>query len=132
MPWLDGPVDLVVEGWSSDAELERLEEYHAELRESLQLAPDARIVQVSHHVTHLYSAFHPSPFDVAAGLAFDNQGSRVAHFTDTLPLPVGNDPDLLEVSSFYRCERGGRIGCFATKPWGGARGGPGRPARLSA
>ena len=119
MPWLDGPVDLVVEGWSSDAELDRIDEYHAELRDTLQLAPDARIVQISHHVTHLYSAFHPSPFDVAAGLVVDNQGSAVRHFTDTLPLPAGTDPDLLEVSSFYRCERGGRVECFAKQLWDG-------------
>ena len=119
MPWLDGPVDLVVEGWSSDAELERIDEYHAELRETLQLTPDARIVQVSHHITHLYSAFHPSPFDVAAGLVVDNQGSAVRHFTDTLPLPQGTNADLLEVSSFYRCERGGRIECFAKQLWDG-------------
>jgi carbamoyltransferase len=119
LPWLDGPVDLVVEGWSSDAELERVEEYHAELRETLQLTPDARIVQVSHHVTHLYSAFHPSPFDVAAGIVVDNQGSRIEHFTDTLPLPRGTNRDLLEVSSFYRCERGGRIECFAKQLWDG-------------
>ena len=39
MPLLDGPVDLVVEGWSSDAEFDRLEEYHAELRETLHLTP---------------------------------------------------------------------------------------------
>ena len=119
MPFLDGPVDLVVEGWSSDAEFDRLEEYHAELRETLDLSPDARVVQVSHHVTHLYSAFHPSPFDVAAGLVVDNQGSAVRHLTDAPPLPQATDPDLLEVSSFYRCERGGRIECFAKQLWDG-------------
>ncbi len=119
MPWLDGPVDLVVEGWSSDAELDRIEEYHAELRETLHLTPEARIVQVSHHVTHLYSAFYPSPFDSAAGLVVDNQGSAVRHFTDTLPLPGGTNRNLLEVSSFYRCERGGRVECFAKQLWDG-------------
>jgi carbamoyltransferase len=119
MPWLDGPVDLVVEGWSSDAELDHIEEYHAELRETLQLTPGARIVQVSHHVTHLYSAFHPSPFDRAAGIVVDNQGSRVRHFTDRPPLPHATSEELLEVSSFYRCERGGRIECFAKQLWDG-------------
>ena len=119
LPWLDEPVDLVVEGWSSDAELDRLEEYHAELRDTLTLAPGARIVQVSHHVTHLYSAFHPSPFDVAAGLVVDNQGSRVKHFTDRPELPEGTSEELLEVSSFYRCERGGQIACFAKQLWDG-------------
>jgi carbamoyltransferase len=119
LPWLDEPVDLVVEGWSSDAELDRIEEYHAELRKTLKLAPGARVVQISHHVTHLYSAFHPSPFDVAAGLVVDNQGSRVKHFTDRPPLPDGTSEELLEVSSFYRCERGGRIECFAKQLWDG-------------
>ncbi len=66
MPWLDEPVDLVVEGWSSDSELDRIDDYHDELRTTLQLKPGAQIVQVSHDVTHLYSAFHPSPYDAAA------------------------------------------------------------------
>jgi carbamoyltransferase len=122
MPWLDEPVDLVVEGWSSDAEFDRLEDYHAELRDTLMMSPSARIVQVSHHVTHLYSAFHPSPFDVAAGIVVDNQGSRVKHFTDMLTdgaIADGADPELLEVASFYRCERGRRIECVAKQLWDG-------------
>jgi carbamoyltransferase len=119
LPYLDGPVDLVVEGWSSDAELDRVEEYHQELRETLDLTPDARIVQVSHHVTHLYSAFHPSPFDVAAGLVVDNQGSRVEQLTEHWTPPAGTDPEMLEVTSFYRCERDGRIVCLAKQLWDG-------------
>jgi carbamoyltransferase len=119
LPWLDGPVDLVVEGWSSDDELERIDEYHAELRETLDLTPDARIVQVSHHVTHLYSAFYPSPYDRAAGLVVDNQGSRVKHLTDRVELPEGTDPELLEVTSFYRCERGRPPQVLAKQLWDG-------------
>ncbi len=119
MPFLDAPIDLVVEGWSSDSELDRIDEYHAELRQTLRLKPDAQIVQVSHHVTHLYSAFYPSPYDVAAGLVVDNQGSAVRHLTDPVDLPAGTSPDLLEVSSFYRCQRGGRIECFAKQLWDG-------------
>ena len=118
LPLLDQPIDLVVEGWSSDSELDRIDEYHDELRRTLRLQPDARIVQVSHHVTHLYSAFYPSPFDVAAGLVVDNQGSRVRHFTDSVDLPEGTDPELLEVASYYRCERG-RVQCFAKQLWDG-------------
>ncbi len=53
-------------------------------------------MQVSHHVTHLHSAFHPSPFDVAAGIVVDNQGSRARHFTDSVALPDGSS-DLLEM-----------------------------------
>lgn len=118
LPFLDEPVDLVVEGWSSDAELARIDEYHAELRQTLKLTPTAQIVQVSHHVTHLYSSFYPSPFDVSAGIVVDNQGSRVRHFTDRVDLPPDTSPDLLEVASFYRCERGG-VECFAKQLWDG-------------
>ncbi len=120
LPHLDGPVDLVVEGWSSDDELERMEEYHAELRETLDLTADARIVQVSHHVTHLYSAFHPSPFSTAAGLVVDNQGSRLRHLTERgWSAPEGAAADLLEVTSFYRCDRDGGIECIAKQLWDG-------------
>jgi carbamoyltransferase len=118
IPLLREPVDLVVEGYSSDAEIENLGRYRAELTQALRLKPDARVVLVSHHLTHLYSAFYPSPFDRAAGLVVDAQGSRVRQFTETVELPSGTDGDLLEVSSFYRCERG-RIECLAKQLWDG-------------
>jgi carbamoyltransferase len=118
MPVLAEPVDLVVEGYSSDTEIENLDRYRAELAGTLRLKPDARIVLVSHHLTHLYSAFPPSPFDRAAGLVVDAQGSRVRDFTETVDLPSGTGDDLLEVASFYRCERG-RIECLAKQLWDG-------------
>ncbi|MGN6688113.1 MAG: carbamoyltransferase C-terminal domain-containing protein [Actinomycetales bacterium] len=118
MPWFDEPVDLVVEGWSSDDEQSQLEAYHDEVRRVFNLTPDARIVQVSHHLTHLYSAFYPSPFDVAAGIVVDAQGSRVRDLTERVDLPEGTDQDLLEVSSFYRCERG-KVECLAKQLWDG-------------
>lgn len=118
LPWLDEPVDLVVEGWSSDAEQERIAEYHAELRDTLQLRPHARIVQVSHHLTHLYSACYPSPFDRAAGLVVDAQGSRLRDLTEDYRGKVP-DGDLLEISSFYRWERGQPPVCLAKQLWDG-------------
>ncbi|MCK2213845.1 carbamoyltransferase [Actinomadura sp. ATCC 31491] len=118
MPLLKEPVDLVVEGYSSDTEIENLEEYHEELRETLSLKEGAPIVQVSHHLSHLYSAFHPSPFEQAAGLVVDNQGSRVRHFTEPFTPPPGASPDLLEVASFYRCTRDG-VECLAKQLWHG-------------
>jgi len=76
------------------------------------------VVLVSHHLTHLYSAFYPSPFGVAAGLVVDAQGSHVRNFTEPVDLPTDTSGDLLEISSFYRCERG-RIECFAKQLWDG-------------
>jgi carbamoyltransferase len=118
IPLLREPVDLVVEGYSSDAEFENLGHYRAELTGALRLKRDARVVLVSHHLTHLYSAFYPSPFERAAGLVIDAQGSPVRHFTEAVGLPPGIDASLLEVSSFYRCERG-RIECLAKQLWDG-------------
>jgi carbamoyltransferase len=118
LPVLRQPVDLVVEGYSSDTEIENLEAYRAELRATLDLAGSARIVLVSHHLTHLYSAFPPSSFDRAAGLVIDAQGSRVRQFTEEVELPAGTGDDLLEISSFYRCDRG-RVHCLAKQLWDG-------------
>ena len=120
MPVLRQPVDLVVECYSSDTEIENVEAYHAELRESLDLTPDARIVQVSHHLVHLFSAFHPSPFDTAAAMTIDAQGSRVRDLTEQVALPEGTPGDLLEISSFWRCDRTtGRVECIAKQLWDG-------------
>lgn len=117
-PALRQPVTLVVEGWSSDSEIDQIEAYHAELREHLDLTEDAQIVQVSHHLTHLYSAYPTSPFTSAAGLVIDAQGSRVRDLTEPVDLPAGTDPSLLEVASFYRGEEG-QVTCLAKQLWDG-------------
>ena len=44
MPLLRQPVDLVVECYSSDTEIENLAAYRAELRDALTLRDDARVV----------------------------------------------------------------------------------------
>src|SRR5512144_3441153 len=71
MPLLREPVDLVVECYSSDTEIEHLDRYRAELRDALPLTADTRLLLVSHHLAHIYSAFFPSPFDRAARLVVD-------------------------------------------------------------
>jgi carbamoyltransferase len=118
MPLLKEPVDLVVEGYASDTEIEHAPAYHEEVRKTLGLKDGASIVLVSHHLSHLYSAFYPSPFEEAAGLVIDVQGSHVRDFTEEVPLPPGTGGDLLEVASFYRCRRG-RLECLAKQLWDG-------------
>ena len=119
MPLLSEPVDLVVECYSSDTEIQHLGAYHDELRRSLTLKPEAEIVLVSHHLAHLYSAFFPSPFDLAAGLIVDAQGSPARQFTEQVTLPAGPS-ELMEISSFYSCARStGRVECHAKQLWDG-------------
>ncbi len=124
LPWLGEPVDLVVECYSSDSEVEKEQAYHQELKETLAFRGEPRIERVSHHLAHLYSAFYPSPFEQAAVMVIDCQGSPVKHFTEAWSGATSANPELLEVSSFYRCERGhdgtaGRVECISKQLWDG-------------
>lgn len=118
MPYLDEPVDLVVECYSSDSEFEKLDAYHDELRRVLRFRHGERVIRISHHFAHLYSAFHPSPFDEAAVMVIDAQGSRAKDFDEWFDGREDLDPELLEVSSFYRARRGG-LECLAKQVWDG-------------
>src|SRR5690606_25361754 len=122
MAALREPVDLVVECFSSDDEIAHIEDYHQEVLDTLRFRDEPRIATISHHLSHLYSAFPPSPFPAAAGMVIDAQGSPVRDFTER-PSGCGVDeatpPDLLEVSSFYRCERGRPPEGFAKQLWDG-------------
>lgn len=116
LPELRRPVDLVVEGYSSDTEIAHIQTYRDELVASLTFRDEVRITTVSHHLSHLYSAFPPSPFAAAAVLVVDGQGSPVQDFTE--PFAAGADPDLLEVASFYVADRG-RVECIGKQLWHG-------------
>jgi carbamoyltransferase len=122
MAALREPVDLVVECFSSDEEIKHIDAYHQEVLDTLRFRGEPRVVTMSHHLSHLYSAFPPSPFPAAAGMVIDGQGSPVRDFTEsTLECGIGEEtpPDVLEVSSFYRCERGRPPECFAKQLWDG-------------
>jgi carbamoyltransferase len=118
VPRLDQPVDLVVECYSSDSEIRNRPAYHQELREVLTFRDAPRIVQVSHHLAHAYSAFYPSPFSHAAALVVDCQGSPLKDCTEAGGGFATVDPNLLEVASFYSCQRSG-IECVSKQLWDG-------------
>jgi carbamoyltransferase len=113
------PVDVVVECFSSDDEVKHIDAYHQEVRDTLRFRDEPWIVTISHHLSHLYSAFPPSPFSSAAGMIIDGQGSPVRDFTESCGVGEETPPDMLEVSSFYRCERGRPPECFAKQLWDG-------------
>jgi carbamoyltransferase len=119
MPDLGETVDLVVECYSSDTEVEHAGDYGDELDATLQFRDGARVERVSHHLAHAYSAFPPSPFDTAAVMVIDAQGSRVRDVTEPFPGARGADPDLLEVASFYDCDRDGHVECLGKQLWDG-------------
>jgi carbamoyltransferase len=116
LPGLDRPLDVLVECYSSDAEIDRLADYEAELSETLKLGPGCRRARISHHLAHVYSAFHPSPFREAAVMIVDGQGSPVADFTEHWAGAAGVPGGWREVSSFYRADRE-RIDCIGKQVW---------------
>ncbi|UZD55979.1 carbamoyltransferase family protein [Caldimonas aquatica] len=116
---LDQPIDALVECYSSDAEVQRLDEYEQEIAEVLHLAPGCKRARISHHLAHLYSVFHPSPFEEAAVMIVDGQGSAVSDLTEPWD-GAGEVPGhWREVSSFYRVDRRGRFECLGKQLYEG-------------
>jgi len=120
VPALDRPIDLVVECYSSDGEFKNLDDYHREMREVLNFRDEPRIIGISHHLAHLYSTFCLAPFDETAVMVIDFQGSRVRDFTEAWPSPARVEPEWVEVSSFYHCDRGA-VRCLGKQLWDEAR-----------
>ncbi len=116
LPGLDQPIDVLVECYSSDAELDKLATYERELATSLTLAPGCKRVHISHHLAHVYSVFHPSPFDRAAVMIVDGQGSPVSALTEHWRGAAWVPGNWCEVSSFYRADRE-RIICIDKQVW---------------
>ncbi|HYD95580.1 MAG TPA: carbamoyltransferase C-terminal domain-containing protein [Noviherbaspirillum sp.] len=116
LPALDGAIDVLVECYSSDSEIGNLAAYEQELAETIRLAPDCRRVRISHHLAHVYSVFHPSPFEEAAVMIIDGQGSPVAELTESWDGAAQVPGHWREVSSFYRADRG-RIDCIGKQVW---------------
>jgi carbamoyltransferase len=116
LPWPERAPDIVVECFSSDDEARNLARYDEELEIALRLAPGCRRARISHHLAHLYSAFHPSPFREAAVMVVDGQGSPVAELTDHWSGAAYVPGDWCEVASFYRADRE-RVHCIGKQLW---------------
>ena len=124
VPGLDQPIDVLVECFSSDDEIKNLDRYQHEIGEVLELAPDCKRARISHHLSHVYSVFPPSPFEEAAVMIVDGQGSPVASFTEDWPQGKDLPAHWREVSSFYRVDRNGRMECLDKQLWEGESGEP--------
>jgi carbamoyltransferase len=116
LPWPERPIDAVVECFSSDEQVRNLAQYDEELASTLRLAPDCRRAHISHHLAHVYSVFHPSPFREAAVMIVDGQGSQVADLTDHWSGAAYVPGDWREVASFYRADRE-RVLCIGKQLW---------------
>lgn len=110
------PIEALVECYSSDDEIDKLSAYEEELVAVLTFAPNCRRARISHHLSHVYSVFHPSPFTDAAVMIIDGQGSPVSELTEQWSGAEDVPGDWREVSSFYRADRK-RIVCLGKQLW---------------
>jgi carbamoyltransferase len=116
LPWPEQPIDVVVECFSSDEEIRQLAQYDEELATTLRLAPGCRRAHISHHLAHVYSVFHPSPFREAAVMIADGQGSPVSELSDHWSGAAYVPGDWREVASFYRADRESIL-CIGKQLW---------------
>jgi len=112
------PVDIVVECYSSDAEYKNIAQYQAELEDSIHFSSKPNIVQISHHLAHVYSGFFPSPFNEAAVLVCDFQGSHAEQVTENFPGKKNVPLRHVEVISYYAC-KAGEVQCLNKQFWDG-------------
>jgi carbamoyltransferase len=118
-------VELVVQNENFGMFCRGNSEYREEAR---LLTGDTRVVTISHHLAHAYSAFGPSGFDQACVLVVDGCGNAYEDCIDILPEALaGRVPDELgyvyfEKDSYYTSEGGAlRTVTKDFSPWG-ARG----------
>jgi carbamoyltransferase len=116
LPWPERPIDVVVECFSSDEEGKQLPLYEEELVANLRLSPNCRRARISHHLAHVYSVFHPSPFRDAAVMIVDGQGSPVSELTEYWAGAAYVPGDWREIASFYRADRE-RVLCIGKQLW---------------
>ncbi len=119
---LKQPIDLIVEGYSCDKELNNIELYHKELEESFTWANETKILPISHHLSHAYSAYYPSGFSNAVVMICDSVGSQGKHFTEKYDIQIEN-LEKFEVASFYYIE-GKEIICLHKQLWDGNKKAP--------
>ena len=74
-----------------------------------------KVVTVSHHLAHAYSAFAPCPFDEGAVMIVDGVGSYSADVMEDYPAADKTGPLARESESYYRFE-GSKIECLK-KVW---------------
>lgn len=116
LPGLGQPIDVLVECYSSDAELDNLAAYERELASALTLAPGCQRIHISHHLSQVYSVFPPSPFEQAAVMVIDGQGSQVSSLTEHWRGAAWVPGHWCEVASFYRVDRE-RALCIDKQVW---------------
>jgi carbamoyltransferase len=88
---------------------EALDDEWAEVdKNTLYLSKSSKVITVSHHLAHAYSAFAACPFKEGAVMVVDGVGNYCSDVTEQGPLTEGVNPLAREAESYYRFD-GARI-----------------------
>ena len=71
-------------------------------KDPLYLSRSSKVVTVSHHLAHAYSAFAACPFDEGVVMVVDGVGSYSADVTEEYPPADKTDPLARESESYYK------------------------------
>lgn len=110
------PVDVVVECYSGDPEIDHLDEYRKEITEVVRFRGAPRIELISHHLAHVYSVYHTSGFDSAAVMVMDSMGSAAPAIVERWDGQEQSAADEFEVASFYLAS-GSAVECIRKQLW---------------
>lgn len=109
-PQLRNPADFIVECFSSDDEIVNIEKYHEELRSAGLIGDSTKVIQIPHHLAHLFSVFPYTRFSQFSVMVIDSIGSKITMESEEFPLRdlvIGE----FEIASFYLC-KGGTYECI--------------------
>lgn len=100
------PVDALEKHFLSysGSNLMTAEDRSQAMRSALFRAGPPKVVDVSHHLAHAYSAFACSPFDNGAVMIVDGVGSYREDVTENVPADSEADPYAREAESYYAFE----------------------------
>ena len=71
----------------------------------LYLPKSNKVMTVSHHLAHAYSAFAPSPFDEGVVMVVDGVGSYASDINEPGQFTEGVNPLARESESYYTLQR---------------------------
>lgn len=112
--------DLVVESFSSDPIRQKKRQLRRDLLGCIRFSNNIpRVVEISHHVAHLYSAFPLMKTSKAAGAVIDCMGSY-REWADQCPIKnYKTTKNEVEISSFYTITSQGNFEVIGKQFWDG-------------
>lgn len=113
------PFDLVVESYSNDPIRNKKNELHKELKSLINFKTNPNIVEISHHIAHLYSTLPIMSSNVAVGIVIDCMGSN-RDLSEQIQINIDKSSvNDIEICSLYEVDKIGNFTIIGKQYWDG-------------